>query len=327
MVKPGGGILFLSLMLILSSCHGGKPSQEASGRSNIIQPEKWWKKLPRPIYSSLERIDVSQEWYEVYRLTGETMAIYEPFQFEEAISYLLLGEKKAILVDTGTGIGKLKNLVQELTSLPVSVVNTHTHWDHIGADSQFDKIACFNQPECIGKLEKGVGNARLRPSITGDSVWAPLPEGLDMRTWKIPSVKPTEVLEDGDIIDLGGGRELEVIFTPGHSPGSICLLDKKNRILFTGDTFFPGPLYAYPEDVDIDLYRKSIDLLKERMEEYDHLCSGHNDPWVKSDVIPRVAQAFEEIMAGIGDFKQDGDLRRYFFDGFDILIRTDMLKN
>ena len=93
--------------------------------------------------------------------------------------------------------------------------------------------------------------------------------------------------------------------------------EKKNRLLFTGDTFFPGPLYAYPEDVDIDLYRESIDLLEKRLEEYDFLCSGHNDPWVKSEVIPRVADAF----------KQDGDLRRYYFEGFDILIRIDMIKD
>jgi hypothetical protein len=59
--------------------------------------------------------------------------------------------------------------------------------------------------------------------------------------------------------------------------------------------------------------------------EYDYLCSGHNDPWVKSEVIPRVAQAFQTILAGEGDFKQDGDLRRYYFEGFDILIRTDMI--
>ncbi len=321
------GILLIFLVIILAACQGDKPAQDTSQRSEIIQPQKWWENLPRPIYASLEKIEVSQEWFEVYRLTEDTFAIYEPFQFEEAISYLLLGTEKAIVVDTGTGIGNLKQLVQELTDLPVSVVNTHTHWDHVGANHQFDEIACFNHPECIDKLIKGVSNTRLLPSITGDSVWKPLPEELDIATWEIPSMEPTKLLEDGDIIDLGGERKLEVIYTPGHSPGSVCLLDKKNRILFTGDTFFPGPLYAYPEDVDIDLYMASIDLLEGRMEEYDYLCSGHNDPWVKSEVIPRVADAFEDIMAGKGDFKQDGNLRRYYFEGFDILIRTDMIKD
>ena len=324
-MKLGYGIPVFILVSILASCQAEKPSQNTSTRSEIIQPQKWWENLPRPIYSSLERINVSQEWYEVYKLSSDTLAIYEPYQFEEAISYLVLGKDKGILVDTGTGIGNLKKLVLELTDLPISVVNTHTHWDHIGANSQFDKIACFNHPECIEKLLNGVGNSQLRPSITGDSIWKCLPNELDLSTWKIPSVKPTQLLEDGKDIELGGGRTLEVIHTPGHSPGSICLLDKKNRILFTGDTFFPGPLYAYPEDVDIDLYRASIDLLNRRIEEYDYLCSGHNDPWIKGEVISRVARAFQIIMAGEGDFKQDGDLRRYYFKGFDILIRTDMI--
>jgi len=325
-VKKRPGILLLFLGLILVACQGEKSAQDTSQRSEIIQPQKWWENIPRPVYSSLEKIKVSQDWYEVYKLTTDTLAIYEPYQFEEAISYLVLGKDRGILVDTGTGIGNLRELVTELTALPISVVNTHTHWDHIGANHQFDTTVCFNHPECIGKLLEGVGNERLQPSITGDSIWKPLPAELDPSSWEIPSVKPTKLLEDGDIIDLGGERTLEVIYTPGHSPGSICLLDKKNRLLFTGDTFFPGPLYAYPEDVDIDEYRASIDRLKGRIEEYDYLCSGHNDPWVKREVIPRVARAFQIIMAGEGDFKQDGDLRRYYFDGFDILIRTDMIK-
>ncbi len=323
----GYRVLFFSLALILVSCQGEKPAKETSQRAETIQPKSWWENLPRPVYSSLEKINVAQEWYEVYKISHDTLAIYEPFQFEEAISYLVIGKEKGILIDTGTGIGDLRKLVQELTDLPVSVVNTHTHWDHIGANSQFDSIACFNHPECIKKLLQGVKNDRLRSSITGDSIWKSLPEEFDSDTWEIPPAKPTDLLEDGDIIDLGVGRELEVIYTPGHSPGSICLLDKKIRLLFSGDTFFPGPLYAYPADVDIGQYRASIDLLKSRIDEYDYLCSGHNDPWVKSEVILRVAAAFEDIMAGTGNFKQDGNLRRYAFEGFDILIRTDMIKD
>lgn len=324
-MKETTAILLIFLGFILNACQGEKAEQNTSQRSEIIQPQKWWENLPRPVYSSLERVKVSQEWYEVYKLTADTLVIYEPYQFEEAISYLVLGTDRGVLVDTGTGIGNLRGLITELTDLPVSVVNTHTHWDHIGANHQFENIVCFNHPECIGKLLEGVGNERLQPSITGDSIWKPLPKDLDPSSWEIPPVKPTGLCEDGDIIDLGE-RTLEVIYTPGHSPGSICLLDKKNRVLFTGDTFFPGPLYAYPEDVDIDDYRSSIDRLYGRIEEYDYLCSGHNDPWVKSEVIPRVAEAFRIIMAGEGDFKQDGNLRRYYFEGFDILIRADMIK-
>jgi len=302
-----------------------REKQQETQTSEIIQPQKWWTKLPRPIYASLEKIQTSQDWYEVYKLTVGTYAIYEPFQFEEAISYLVLGKERSVVIDTGTGIGDLREVIEELTDLPVSVVNTHTHWDHIGNNHQFEEIACHNHPACVDKLLNGVSHSRLQSSIQGDSIWKPLPQNFDADTWEIPSVQPSTLLADGDVIDLGE-RTLEVIYTPGHSPGSICLLDKINRLLFTGDTFFPGPLYAFSEDVDIAEYRTSIDKLKSRMDEYDYLCSGHNDPWVRSDVIPRVDEAFQKILAGEGNYKQDGDIRRYSFEGFDILIRTDMIK-
>ncbi len=319
---------FLLLVTVIScifpACKEGQKTQKETQTSEIIQPQKWWEGLPRPIYASLEKIQTSQDWFEVYQLTEGTYAIYEPFQFEEAISYLVLGKDRGVVIDTGTGIGDLKQVIQELTDLPVSVVNTHTHWDHIGNNHQFKETACHNHPDCVDKLLSGLSHLRLRNSIQGDSIWKPLPPDFDAATWEIPGVTPSVLLGDGDILDLGE-RSLEVIYTPGHSPGSICLLDKNNRLLFSGDTFFPGPLYAYSEDVDIDAYIASIDKLESRMEKFDFLCSGHNDPWVRSDVIPRVAEAFHKILTGEGKYKQDGDIRRYYFDGFDILIRTDMI--
>ena len=95
---------------------------------------------PRPVYKTLEYVDKFQEWFVVYRLLEGTYAIYEPFQFEEAISYLLEGEDRAVLVDTGTGIGDIKAVVAELTALPVSVVLTHEHYDHVAGAWRYDSI-------------------------------------------------------------------------------------------------------------------------------------------------------------------------------------------
>jgi len=319
-------ILVLPVFLAFIQCSVEKKQDVEEKRSELIQPAKWWEKLPRPIYAKLEKVDTNQEWYEVYRLHDGTYAIYEPYQFEEAISYLVIGKDKAVVIDTGTGIGDLKKVISELTHMPISVVNPHGHWDHIGSNYQFEEISCFNNADCINRLRTRVENSSLQSSITGDSIWKPLPEGFDAATWEIPAVEPSTLLEEGNLIDLGD-RTLEVIHTPGHSPGSMCLLDKKNRILFTGDTFFPGPLYAHPEDVNIDDYIASIEKLKSRLDEYDYLCAGHNDPWVKSEVISRVSAAFQEIMAGKGEYKEDQGIRRYYYDGFDILIRADMIKN
>jgi len=292
--------------------------------SALIQPPDWRDKLPRPVYASLERVASSQWWFEVYKLPGNVFAIYEPYQFEEALSYLVTGDKRAILIDTGTGIGDLKKLVDGLTDLPVTVVNTHTHYDHVGNDAQFTDIAVFNNADCVNRLIAGVSSENLQKNIRPALLRKGLPEDFDPETWEIPPVEPTYLLDDGTIIDLGG-RTLEVIYTPGHAPGEICLLDRDNRILFTGDMFFPGPLYAFGGDVNLDEYTASVKKLTARLDEYDYLCPGHNEPWVKSDVIPRVGAAFDDILQGKGDYREDGGVRRYFFRGFDILIRADMV--
>ena len=175
-------------------------------------------------------------------------------------------------------------------------------------------------------MREGRDNPSLQRYLSEEYLWKPLPEGFDPTEWIIPSLVPTELLHDGDTIDLGD-RELEVIYTPGHSPGSVCLLDRANRMLWTGDLFFPGPLYAFGPDVDLDVYVESIDKIAAIVDDYDYVLSGHNDPWVPSEVIPRVGEAFRTIFAGGGEFSEDDERRRYRFDGFDIIVRTDAVES
>lgn len=325
-----GNILILSFLIAVFSLLSVYCSREEkriadSARSSLIQPPKWWEKLPRSVYLKLDKIETSQEWYEVYELLEGTYAIYEPYQFEEAISYLVIGEDKACIIDTGTGIGDLKKLILEFTHLPVSVVNTHVHWDQIGNNSQFDKIFIFNSLEGITKLYKGYDNDFLRGRILGDSIWRPLPEGIDPETWKIPPVKPTDLLDDGMILDLGN-RPLEIIHTPGHSPDSICLLDKKNRILFCGDFYYSGPLYAFEKDVNIEDYISSLEKIIKRIDEHDHLCPSHNEPWAESKILQNVLDAFKDIMRGKGKYSEGEGIRRYYFGDFDIIVDAEMIK-
>lgn len=317
--------LIISISLISINCSQEQEPIYKTERSPLIQPLKWWEKLPRPIFFQLEKVETSQKWFEVYKLIKDTYAIYEPYQFEESISYLVIGEEKAFLIDTGTGIGDLKKLVSELTPLPVAVVNTHIHWDMIGNNSQFNEILIYNSQESIDRLLKGFDNVFLEKNVLGESVWKPLPEGFDPLTWETPPIKPTKLLEDGMILDPGN-RPFEVIHSPGHSPDSICLLDKKNRLLFTGDFYYPGPLYAFGEDVNINDYITSLEKLTHRINEFDYLCPGHNEPWVKSPVVPKVLDAFMDIMAGKGSYEEGEDIRRYYFGGFDIIILPEMIK-
>jgi glyoxylase-like metal-dependent hydrolase (beta-lactamase superfamily II)/predicted enzyme related to lactoylglutathione lyase len=309
-------VFLLAMFFMAASCRGPQSS------GDLVQPDKWWSVHPRPVYDMLEKVATFEEWFDVYRLTEGTYAIYEPNQFEEAISYLLLGRDKAALIDTGTGIGDIRAVVESLTDLPVVVVLTHEHYDHVAGAWRFEEIVHYDNTDALGVLNAGRNNESLQRYLADDYLWKPLPKDFDRKSWVIPPVIPTKLVKEGDIVSLGE-RDLEVIYTPGHSPGQMCLLDKKNRLLFSGDHFFPGPLYAYSEDVCLADYVDSNRKLEARLGEFDYLCSGHNDPWVKSEVIPRVTEAFVTIFGGGGDFDEKEGLRRYRFDGFDILIQEE----
>src|SRR5437667_12657288 len=101
---------------------------------------EWCRALPRPEYKVLQRVPISDPWFEVYKVAPAVFAIYEPHQSEEVISYLIVGDKRAALFDTGMGISDLKKVTSELTQLPIVVLNSHTHNDHVGDNWQFDTI-------------------------------------------------------------------------------------------------------------------------------------------------------------------------------------------
>src|SRR5947209_18227605 len=86
--------------------------------SQTKTPE-WCRALPRPEYKVLQRVPISDPWFEVYKVAPAVFAIYEPHQSEEVISYLIVGDKRAALLDTGMGISDLKKATSELTRLPI----------------------------------------------------------------------------------------------------------------------------------------------------------------------------------------------------------------
>lgn len=284
------------------------------------QEAPWWEALPRDVYSRLERVDVESDWLEVYRVAPGVTAIYEPGHFEEALAYLIEGDERAVLFDTLLGIGDLKAVVDQLTALDVTVVNSHTHPDHIGGDPQFEEIAVYDSDLTRERLAAGTGS--LRRLITAESVWKPLPDGFDPETYAIPPITPTRFLTEGERIDLGG-RVLEVLFTPGHTADSICLIDRANRILFTADTIYPATLYAHTRDANFDDYYATAQRLGALEREVDLVCPGHNEARVDPSILGRVARAFEAIRAGrtVSRPERDGVVHHQF-EGVEILTRT-----
>ena len=153
------------------------------------------------------------------------VAIYEPRQWQEVISYLVLGSERALLFDTGMGIAPISEVVSQLTDLPVTVLNSHTHMDHTGGNAEFSSIVAMDT-EYTRSRSEGLPNERVREELAPEALCGPLPPGVTQdgyvaRPWTI-----TEVAADGHTIDLGE-RQLEVLHIPGHTPDAIALLDSE----------------------------------------------------------------------------------------------------
>lgn len=279
--------------------------------------ENWWDALPRPAWNELERVEQDQAWFEVYRVEDGIFAIYEPGQFEEVISYLIVGSEKAVLFDTGLGIGDMKRVVAELTDFDPIVVNSHTHYDHVGGNHQFNTIygtdTEFTRANARGRDHETVAE------FVGDGwIWKPTPEGFSQETYRSEPFTITDILEDRQVLDLGD-RKLEVLLTPGHAPDALCLLDRENRLLFTGDTFYPAPLYAHLDGSDFYRYRETAKRLAALAGSVDVLLPSHNVPRVSSDYLPKMRDAFESIADGSASYVISDGNREYSFDGFTVL--------
>ena len=255
----------------------------------------WCRALPRPEYQTLPRVPVSDPWFEVYKAAPGVFAIYEPHQFEETISYLITGDKQALLFDTGMGIGDLKKVVTELTPLPIIVLNSHTHNDHVGDNWQFPTVYAvdtdFTRANAMGSRQDA--QAELAP----DQICGDLPKGFDPKTYATRPWKITSYVHDGDRIDLGV-RLLEILATPGHTPDAISLLDRANGLLFTGDTYYPAPIWLYRPETDLNAYYASIKRLAALSPQVKKVLGAHNVPMAKPPVLPRLVRAFEEVRAG-----------------------------
>jgi glyoxylase-like metal-dependent hydrolase (beta-lactamase superfamily II) len=291
----------------------------------LLIANRWWEKLPRAVYATLERVPCSQPWFEVYKVLDGIYAIYEPGQYEEALSTLLLGSDEAALIDTGCGIANIRDCIEEITDLAVTVVNTHAHNDHIADNHRFKRVAMLDHPWSV-KAQEGIPNSEMAHFLAPGMVWKPLPVGFDPESYSVPPFRVTRWFKDGDVIDLGT-RTLEVLETPGHSPDSCCFLDREDRLLFTGDMFYTGGIYTYLNGGDIPTFIESYEYMLSYYDEYDRLMPSHNEPWVEKRLLRDVYKAVKDISAGRGKYREGTDMgipiKKFDYGRFNIVTRAD----
>jgi glyoxylase-like metal-dependent hydrolase (beta-lactamase superfamily II) len=281
---------------------------------------EWCRALPRPEYKTLERVLATDTWFEVYKVAPGVFAIYEPLQAEEVISYLIVGHKQALLFDTGMGMGDIRKVTAKLTARPVVVLNSHTLDDHVGGNWQFAFVygmdTDFTRTNAKGSREDA------QAEITPDQLCGDLPKGFDPRTYATKPWKISHFIQDGFKINLGG-RTLEVLSTPGHTPDAISLLDRANGLLFTGDTYYPAPIWLFRPETDLDAYVASVKRLAALGPQVKLVLGAHNLPVASPDVLPKLLAAIRSVREGkVPPQKSESGKTLYTTDGITFLMKS-----
>ena len=198
--------------------------------------------------------------------------------------FLLEGETAALLIDSGMTVQNAKEIAQSLTDKPVSLLNTHADRDHVGSNFEFEKAFLH-----------------------------PLEEPNYRRAGQTGEIDP---VEDGDVLDLGG-RELEIIHLPGHTPGSIAVLDRRSRVLISGDPIQSnGRIFMFGEHRNMEAYIQSLKELEKRKDDFDEIWPSHADIPVSPDLIGKLIEGAERIVRGevSGTPAQMGDRKFLVYD-------------
>lgn len=208
--------------------------------------------------------------------------------------HLIVGQERALLIDTAFGIGDLRSLVETLTDKPVDVVNTHFHGDHSAGNGQFETIFIHKYDIPYLEMSEKAEN-RLLPA-----------PGTYREEDIIPLRSAKHVaMEDGFVFRLGEGHEVEVIHMPGHAAGGCMLLDRKYNLLFSGDAVvftptliigkFPAPYY--PEYLTVTAFRDALKKALPKCQNVKKLYTGHSVQGISPVYLTDMMDCCKKIIA------------------------------
>lgn len=257
---------------------------------------------------------MNSAWFHLRPVARDVWLVAEPSHVN---SWLVAGRDRAVLVDTGLGVAPIRPVVESVCSVPVDVVNTHAHFDHVGGNGEFSRVLAHPVPTTGGDAAERASylgwmrevldaaaayrelDRRYFHLLSADSDPRPLPDGLERWVDPGPSSGPAaEPLADGAVLDLGG-RSLTVLHTPGHSPDSLCLLDDRDGVLFAGDTVNTGPIYAQAPECDLEAFASSTARLAELAGDVSLVAMSHFGRGVAEPrYLVDVAVAFDRLVSG-----------------------------
>lgn len=251
-------------------------------------------------------------WFSVSKIDDNTFAINEDKHWEETHCYLLCGVKNALLIDTGLGVANIKKVVDSLTLLPVLVVTTHIHWDHIGGHKYFENIAVHEAEKDWLSIKFPIPLQAVKHNLVCKPCDFPLDFSID--SYQLPKISPQQILHDGDCLDLGE-RKITVIHTPGHSPGHCCFYEPERKYLYSGDLIYSGCLDAFYPTTDPKLFWQSVKKIQHL--DVERVLPAHHQLNIPVNIINSIEKAFSQL-AGEGRLEQGNGI--FDFADFQIHI-------
>ena len=247
-------------------------------------------------------------WFHIYSIGHQTYAISEPKYWQQNVSYLLIGTRRALLFDTGPGIYSIRAEVERLTTLPVIAVPTHLHFDHVGDLPEFSDVRLMEAPGMRSQVRNG------HFVETQDQYQLRTPFEYRVHAW----------LKPGQILDLGG-RRVRIVRTPGHTPDSLSIIDQGGKTLFIGDLINRmGTLYAVPGS-DVKAAAASIQELRRLGSRDAAIYEAHAEAPITQQEFVQVAAAVSAIASNRSSaFTQiclaNTPMRKFMVGVFPILV-------
>lgn len=235
--------------------------------------------------------------------------------------FLLEGDARALLVDTGTGEGDLSACIKALTDKPLLVLNTHGHYDHMGGNHFFEKVLLHPaDKETAAAHQDSAYLSRLAKTLMPGYFY------LLAKICKpfLLNPKPTKQfvdIKDGQVLDLGN-REIEILHTPGHTKGSVCLYDREHDLLFTGDSVCRHLVLLGCMDFcdKPKAYVKSLRRLQALVTPKTVLYSNHHENPVPQEYLQKYISCATKIM----EHPEEGERMKYGAGMWDVMVYEDV---
>jgi len=237
----------------------------------------------------------ADDYYTVERVDERTFAIGEPRYPQQNFNYLILGSERAVLFDAGPGVRDIRPVAETLTNLPITFVPSHFHYDHVGGDFAFERVAIIDLPHVRARV---VDDAFTVTSMEHLG----FVEGYERRSFRV-----SEWLTPGLSMSLGD-RTLRVLHTPGHTPDSISLYDEESALVFSGDFIHPGTLYGFLPNSSMREYAEGAETMLGVIPEEARILGAHR---VEAPGLPELTfddvEDLRDTLAAVRQRYQDGE--------------------